>query len=388
MTRLQDLFATARRRDERVIRALDNPAASRRLEAIFDGAPRATSTRAHVPDEVAALTGLIESRRVEPAEPRGARKQPRLRRSRSGRDWLSIGAAMVAVISVAGASTLVGISIASASPASEALKALAADEAELANTIERVNGSISVLEQTQQSAKNDAEALGGPLGALGEIAQIPGIAAVESARQALLSSIDAVKMPSTLAAYRRPAIDADTLESVGTAIDFVDSRSREARDASDALDEIRLSLEKTTRPLADAISALGSQLPAVATTLVEENDLADETLRTNVTMLAERLAQGETRAAPGAISDFVSAVDALRAGQTTVEDELAAEAAAEARRREQEREAAEQETTPTQPAEPAPIVEPAPEPQPEPEPEPEPTPTQTELPLPAPSSSP
>lgn len=340
---------------------------------MFDGAPRVTSAPTDFADEVQALNALIGSRRVAEPELRGVKKPGRLRRSRSGRDWLSIGAAALAVVSVVSASTLVGISVASASPASDALNTLTANEAVLANSIERVNSSISALEQSRQTAKSDAEALAAPLASLAQIAEIPAVATAETARQALLAEIDGVKMPDQLAAYRRPAIDGDSLESVGTAIDLVDTRTREAQEASAQLDDLRTTLEKTVQPFEEAVAGVGRELPAVATTLVSENDLADETLRTNVTSLAARVATVESHTSPSAISDFVNAVAALKTGQRTAEiEEADRQAAAEAERRRQQelqrqqqlREQQEQEQQPqpsTPPASPAPS-QPAPAP--------------------------
>lgn len=334
---MQDLFASQRRRDERVRTTLGDPATDRRLEAMFDGAPRVTSAPTDFADEVQALNALIGSRRVAEPELRGVKKPGRLRRSRSGRDWLSIGAAALAVVSVVSASTLVGISVASASPASDALNTLTANEAVLANSIERVNSSISALEQSRQTAKSDAEALAAPLASLAQIAEIPAVATAETARQALLAEIDGVKMPDQLAAYRRPAIDGDSLESVGTAIDLVDTRTREAQEASAQLDDLRTTLAKTVQPFEEAVAGVGRELPAVATTLVSENDLADETLRTNVTSLAARVATVESHTSPSAISDFVNAVAALKTGQRTAEiEEADRQAAAEAERRRQQ----------------------------------------------------
>lgn len=340
---------------------------------MFDGAPRVTSAPTDFADEVQALNALIGSRRVAEPELRGVKKPGRLRRSRSGRDWLSIGAAALAVVSVVSASTLVGISVASASPASDALNTLTANEAVLANSIERVNSSISALEQSRQTAKSDAEALAAPLASLAQIAEIPAVATAETARQALLAEIDGVKMPDQLAAYRRPAIDGDSLESVGTAIDLVDTRTREAQEASAQLDDLRTTLAKTVQPFEEAVAGVGRELPAVATTLVSENDLADETLRTNVTSLAARVATVESHTSPSAISDFVNAVAALKTGQRTAEiEEADRQAAAEAERRRQQelqrqqqlREQQEQEQQPqpsTPPASPAPS-QPAPAP--------------------------
>lgn len=336
MTRMQDLFASQRRRDERVINTIGNPATDRRLEDMFDGAPRVTAERPDVPDEVDALTDLIGGRRVAAPEPRGAKKPIRARRSRGRRDWLSIGAATLAVVSVVSASTMVGISVASASPATDALNTLTANEAVLANDIQRVNNSIATLEQSRQNAKAEAEALAAPLAGLAELGDIPAVATTEAARQTFLAEIETVEMPETVAAYRRPAIDGDSLESVGTAIDFVDSRTREAQTASSELDDIRRTLDQTVAPLDDAVAALGRDLPALATTLVEDNDLADETLRTNVTTLAARVSQVDTTTAPSAISEFLSAVTALRDGQEAAEEEIAAQAAAEAEERRQQ----------------------------------------------------
>lgn len=370
MTRMQDLFASERRRDERVISTLDDPATSRRLEAMFHGAPRATASPSEFPDEVTALTELISSRRVVPAEPKGLKKPGRLRRSRSGRDWLSIGAAALAVVSVVSASTLVGITVASASPASDAVNTLTANEAVLANSIERVNNSISALEQSRRTSKSNAEALGTPLAALGQITQIPAVASAEAARQTLLSQIDGVTMPESVPAYRRPAIETDSLESVGTAIDLVDVRTREAEATSAQLDELRLALEQTVRPFTDAVAALGRELPAVATTLLTENDVADETLRANVTTLAARVAEVDSTAASSAINDFVNAVTLLRADQAATETEIAEEAAAEAERRRQQQireqqEREEEQQAPVTPSEPVTPAEPEPTPTPE-----------------------
>lgn len=334
MTRMQDLFASQRRRDERVINTLGNPATDRRLEAMFDGAPRVTAERRDSPDEVNALSELISTRRVATPAPRGAKKPIRARRSRGRRDWMSIGAASLAVVSVVTASTLVGISVASASPASEAVGTLTANEAVLANSIERVNSGISALEQTRTNAKTDAEALAAPLAALGQIAQLPSLGPAEAARQALLTEIDRVPMPQPVAAYRRPAIDGDSLESVGTAIDVVDSRTREAQAVSSQLSDLRDSLDKTVRPLDEAVAAVAGELPSLATTLVTENELAEETLRTNVTTLAARVGTVDTHSSPSAISDFVNAVTLLRAGQRAAQIDLEErEAAAEAERR-------------------------------------------------------
>lgn len=385
MTRMQDLFATQRRRDERVTRTLDDPAANRRIEAIFNGAPRATASRSDFPDEVTALSELISSRRVSEPEFQALKKPARLRRSRSGRDWLSIGAATLAVVSVVSASTMVGISVASASPATDALNTLTANEAVLANDIQRVNNSIATLEQSRQSAKSEAEALAAPLAGLAQLGDIPAVTMTEAARQAFLAAIDDVKMPETVAAYRRPAIDGDSLESVGTAIDFVDSRTREAQTASSDLDDLRRTLAETIRPLDEAVAALGRDLPALATTLVGDNDLADETLRTNVTTLAARVSQVDTTTAPGAISEFLTAVTALRDGQEAAEDEIAAQAAAEAEQRrqqllreqrereqqqreqQQQQEEQQQEEQPVQPpVEPAPVDPQPVDPQPQP----------------------
>ncbi len=334
MTRMQDLFASQRRRDERVINTLGNPATDRRLEAMFDGAPRVTAERKDSHDEVNALSELISTRRVATPAPRGAKKPTRARRSRGRRDWMSIGAAGLAVVSVVTASTLVGISVASASPASEAVGTLTANEAVLANSIERVNSGISALEQTRTNAKTDAEALAAPLAALGQIAQLPSLGPAEAARQALLTEIDSVPMPQPVAAYRRPAIDGDSLESVGTAIDVVDSRTREAQAVSSQLSDLRDSLDKTVRPLDEAVAAVAGELPSLATTLVTENGLAEETLRTNVTTLAARVGTVDMHSSPSAISDFVNAVTLLRAGQRAAQIDLEErEAAAEAERR-------------------------------------------------------
>lgn len=372
MTSLADLFPERDDTRDGVSQAAKAVRTRNRLTTLVGG-QRPAPAVAVAADDTDALVQLVGDRAPAAHAGAGAPPEPtRIRRGRSGRDWLSIAVAVLAVVALAGAATVTGVSLGSASPTSGALKDLTQNEAVLVDDIEGVNRSIAALAAEQADGVARAGALAGPLAAVAGMTDEPMRQAAEAARVAYLTAASSVTLPAVPAAYRRGPVDQKSLESVGAAVDAVNERSVQVHRLADDVAAAKDSLARDDARLAAALQKFAATVQASAAALLVENADALERFQTDVTGAATAVATTDLASAngPTVLGAYATAVTALRADHARAAQAIAEENERLRQQREAQQEAqqgtggntVEPDPAPT-PVEPNP-VDPAPAPDP------------------------
>jgi len=321
------------------------------------------------------------------------------RRRAGAINYLSVAAAVVAVVALVGAVSLAVVQRATANPADDAMFSLREREAELANETKVLQTAADLYDDSVEEAAALAEVsapiVAGLAGRVDGAALVP----VENARAALAAataSSTAVRVPI----YQRGQIDEKDLAQVGNAIDSV----RLARDEIPALiasaRDARSTVVSALAGYRTQLVSLGAAIESEATKLVAENDSAGSSFRTAVTDAAARVVASQQAGGDG-LGDmpvYAAAVDALRAENARVValEEAEREAARDrptnpnggnGSNRDPDSNSSDPGTPSPQPSQPAPSPDPEPSPEPsQPEPTPDPEPTEPSLPNPDPTA--
>ncbi|MFF8189216.1 hypothetical protein ACF044_18385 [Microbacterium sp. NPDC016588] len=236
------------------------------------------------------------------------------RRRQGPVNFISIAAATLAVIALAGTTTFAVVQRVTANPADGAMVSLREQEAELQNATAVLQTSADLYSGSLTEASAMVESGAGPLAALRGRAEQAPIDVAESARTALAQTVatpETVKIP----VYVREAIDEKSLTDVGRAIDDVRAARSAIPPLVDAARTARTTVVSAMDTYRAALLSLGAAIEAEVPKQLQANDAASDTFGGAVTAAAERI-----RAAQAAGSDGVSempayaaAVDALRA---------------------------------------------------------------------------
>lgn len=297
---------------------LDSAAHSRRdLAALVGGSP-ATSGSAPKSD----LTTLVGTGGTA-AEQDGWRapelaqvgKRPIFggRRKAGAVNYLSVAAAVLAVVAIVGTASFAVVQRATANPADDAMISLREREAELANDTKVLQTAADLYAASIAEGAALAQNSGPVLTALQSRVDPVPLAAAEASRMALLQATE-VATTVTVPTYARAAIDEKSLADVGEAIDDV----RLAKDSLPALvTAARDARSQVTSALSSfrvELTSLGSAIETEATKIVVTNDSASQSFRAAVTDAAARVRASQQAGGDG-LSEmpvFAAAVDALR----------------------------------------------------------------------------
>ncbi|MFF7682012.1 hypothetical protein ACFZA2_04550 [Microbacterium sp. NPDC007973] len=380
------------------------PSQSEDLSDLTGGSPRASSDDspsalkalvggsrpASTPDSRAALSALVgaggksaEDAGWQAPELAQVGKRPLFggRRKAGAVNYLSVAAAVVAVLAIVGTASFAVVQRATANPADDAMVSLREREAELANDTKVLQTAADLYDASVTEAASLAQASESVFVALQGRVDGATLGAAETARGTLLQA-SATATPVSIPEYQRASIDEKSLADVGKAIDGVrlarESLPTLITDARDA----RTQITAAVSAFKSQLTALGSTIKTEADKLVVENDSAAQTFRSAVTDAAARVTAAQQAGGDGLaeMPVYAAAVDALRAENQRV---LALEEA-------------ERERTPTQ----QPTRNPGsggsntgggstqPQPQPQPTPTPTPTPSGTTPSIPQPEKTP
>ncbi|OWP20240.1 hypothetical protein CBF90_14310 [Microbacterium sp. AISO3] len=316
MNSLADLFTDDRRSGDDGIRAADSIIDERRLAALV-GPPRMEQAVPLArPDETGQLVAMVAAAAqsaspVHIAGKSGAPKMPRRGHKRT--DWLNVAFAVLAVAVVTVVGVFGAIQFANASPAASALRALSVDEASLANGEQAVQSGVTRIETLMAEARAEADgvepALATVAGYVDESARAAAVQAVADLR----AGLDAIEVPSTPAAYTRPAIDTDDLAQVGAQIDVVRERSDELTAMTEQTRAVRSQVVALRDAFVGSIAALGASFPASAEAEVTEYAEALPSFRDAVTAAAAAVPAAQAAGGLGAAEmvAYPPLVDAL-----------------------------------------------------------------------------
>lgn len=337
---------------------------SERLEELF-AKPRKPVAAAPAPvDDTPALQALVGGRGRATTMAAGPVAGPTsVRRAGNQVDVLSLVMAVLAVIALAIASVIAWVVISSASPEGDALRTLTQSEAVLANETQAVNASISRVEEARAASIVHAQQLALPLEQLTGMSDEAALAAAETARSAYLSALEGLTVPPAVGEFTAPAVDEESLPSIGAAIDEVTTRSSEVSAIATQVDDLREELVALDRTFATAMATFAATVPASATAIVEENSDADESFREAVIQTADAVAASAlaTPTSVATLPAYSTAVTDLRDDQLRAEIAIAEQLA----REEEERRRQEQAPPPEDPGtgtDPATGTDPVPDP--------------------------
>lgn len=286
------------------------------------------------PDSRAALSALVgaggksaEDAGWQAPELAQVGKRPLFggRRKAGAVNYLSVAAAVVAVLAIVGTASFAVVQRATANPADDAMISLREREAELANDTKVLQTAADLYDASVTEAASLAQASESVFVALQGRVDGAALGAAESARGTLLQA-SATAAPVSIPEYQRASIDEKSLADVGKAIDGVrlarESLPTLITDARDARSQITAAVSAFKSQL----TALGSAIKTEADKLVVENDSAAQSFRAAVTDAAGRVTAAQQAGGDGLaeMPVYAAAVDALRTENQRV---LALEAA-------------------------------------------------------------
>lgn len=236
------------------------------------------------------------------------------RRRAGAINYLSVAAAILAVVAIVGTASFAVVQRATANPADDAMIGLREREAELANDTKVLQTAADLYGATLAEASTLAQASESVFAALdGRVDPAP-LAAAATAREGLVQTA-ATAAPVSVPRYQRASIDEKSLVEVGNAIDGVRA-ARESLPAliSDARDS-RAQVVAGISALRSALKAIGSAILTDAEKIAAQNSSAARSFRTAVTDAAARVTAAQQDGGDGLaeMPVFAAAVDALRA---------------------------------------------------------------------------
>lgn len=281
------------------------------------------SRPASTPDSRAALSALVgtggkaaQDAGWQAPELAQVGKRPLFggRRKTGAVNYLSVAAAVVAVLAIVGTASFAVVQRATANPADDAMVSLREREAELANDTKVLQTAADLYDASVTEAASLAQASESVFVALQGRVDGAALGAAETARGPLLQA-SATAMPVSIPEYQRASIDEKSLADVGKAIDGVrlarESLPTLITDARDARSQITAAVSAFKSQL----TALGPAIKTEADKLVVENDSAAQTFRSAVTDAAARVTAAQQAGGDGLaeMPVYAAAVDALRA---------------------------------------------------------------------------
>lgn len=281
------------------------------------------SRPASTPDSRSALSALVgaggksaEDAGWQAPELAQVGKRPLFggRRKAGAVNYLSVAAAVVAVLAIVGTASFAVVQRATANPADDAMVSLREREAELANDTKVLQTAADLYDASVTEAASLAQASESVLVALQGRVDGAALGAAEAARGTLLQA-SATATSVSIPEYQRASIDEKSLADVGKAIDGVrlarESLPTLITDARDARSQITAAVSAFKSQLA----TLGSAIKAEADKLVTENDSAAQSFRAAVTDAAGRVTAAQQAGGDGLaeMPVYAAAVDALRA---------------------------------------------------------------------------
>lgn len=236
------------------------------------------------------------------------------RRKAGAVNYLSMAAAVLAVVAIVGTASFAVVQRATANPADDAMVSLREREAELANDMKVLQTAADLYGASVEEAISLAQASESVLVALEGRVEGSAVAAAQAGRVALLQA-SATATPVSVPRYQRAAIDEKSLVDVGAAIDGV-RLARESlppliTDARDARAQVTAAISAFRLKLA----ALGSAIETEAEELIRQNDSAAQSFRAAVLDAAGRVTAAQRAGGTGLaeMPIYAAAVDALRA---------------------------------------------------------------------------
>lgn len=376
MSTLDDLFPDGRRQSGADVSA-DEQQTVRRLDQLL-GDRRADIDRTHRASARPALVAMVDGALAD-ARPLGtvpATSHPDSRRPRRRFDLLNVSVAALAVVALAAAGLIGGVQAATASPATDALRVLAADEKTIESAtagLESARGRLieSVAEadaaaaalrpalESVRSAPDPADIPPGETEAPADagtilIADPKALDTVLAALDAYRTDLSAFESPAMPKEYTRGPVDTDSLGDVAAAIDDAQLQLAEIDRVSADVRDARTALDARVAAFAGELKKFTAGFPAVARKVIDENPDAAQDLKDAVSAAAEAVSAGNllNEQGPQALKTYRDAVIALVSAQVyadRVREEAEREEAERARQRERERQRPQPQPTPTEP---------------------------------------
>ncbi|BDZ39232.1 hypothetical protein [Microbacterium suwonense] len=364
MTTLDDLFPDGKHRPGAHAVADDHHTV-RRLDELF-GDRRTDLERTHRASARPALIAMVNSAAADatslPEAPQTPHSTPRHRRRRI--DVVNVAAAGLAVVAVVAAGVMGGVQIATASPASDALHVLSADEKTIESATAGLEAAHSRLIDAIADADAAAEALRPALQQVREAtdpADIPeGWAdapedagtipiADGKALDTVLAAIDtyqkelaAFTVPELPAVYTPSNVDSESLTEVAAAIDAAQLQLNAIDRSSAEVRTVRTAVDARAATFAGQVSAFAATFPGVAKGVIEQHPDAEQELKDAVTAAAAAVSGADLLTADGAATlpayrDAVVAVVADQVAADRQREREEQEARERAEREERER---------------------------------------------------
>lgn len=339
MSTLEDLFPGGARRSETPA-AVDDQQASRRLEQLL-GDRRGELDRTHRASARPALVAMVDSA-VADAKPLGTVPPAPLadtRRPRRRRDLINVAAAGLAVVALVATGIAGGVQAATASPVTDALRALKADEKTIASASagldaarERLTASIADADAAAAQLRSALEAVraatdpadippgeteaprdAGTISIADGEALDDALAAVDAYR----ADVAAMSVPAAPASYSRGKIDESLLTDVAAAIDVAQLQLSEIDRATAEVRAQRTALDARTAMFTAQLTTFTATFPKTAGASIDDNPDADKKLKDAVTAAAQTVAAADLLSESGAAAlvAYRDAVVALEAGQ-------------------------------------------------------------------------
>lgn len=355
MSTLEQLFPDGKHRVD-ASAAADDRQTVRRLDALF-GDRRADLDRTHRASARPALVAMVNDA-VAGAMPLGSMPSTgRSVGSRSRRrvDVINAVAASLAVIALAVAGTVAGVQVASARPATDALRVLSIDEKTIESASTGLDAARTRLAQTIAAADAGAEAMRPILDAQREaaptelqvasssdmipIADAAAVDAVLGAVDAYRKDLAAFDVPEMPAEYARGDIDTESLTAVGSAIDAVQLKLAEIDRVSAAVRTLRTAVDARKAAFAAQLKTFTATFPTSAQNAIDNHRDAAQNLKDAVTKSAAAVAAADLQVdgAPRLLSAYRDAVVALVADQVRVDVRQESQERMERERTERER---------------------------------------------------
>lgn len=235
------------------------------------------------------------------------------RRKSGAVNYLSIAAAVVAIVALVGTASFAVVQRATANPADDAMVSLREREAELLNETNTLQTAADLYNASVSEAANLGQASGSVFVTLqGRVDEAP-LSAAEASRLNLLQAAATAEQVS-IPVYQREPIDEKNFVDVGEAIDGV----RLARESlSPLVTEVRDARSAVTAALTafrGELSTLSAAIESEAAKAASVNDSASDSFRAAVTEAAARVKAAQQAGGDGLteMPVYAAALDALR----------------------------------------------------------------------------
>ena len=339
MSTLEDLFPDGRRRGEAPA-AGGEELTSQRLEQLL-GDRREELDRTHRASARPALVAMVDSA-VADAKPLGTVPPTSLadtRRPRRRRDLINVAAAGLAVVALVATGIAGGVQAATASPVTDALRALKADE----KTISSASAGLDAARERLAASIADADAAAAQLRpaleavrAATDPADIPpgekeaprdagtiSIADGKALDDALVAvdsyrvDLAALTVPSAPTTYSLGKTDEGSLADVAAAIDAAQLHLSEIDRATADVRAQRAAMDARAAAFTVQMSAFTATFPETAQASVGDNPDAGQKLKDAVTAAAQAVAAADllTEGGVASLAAYRDAVVALAADQ-------------------------------------------------------------------------